>query len=158
MARGRLQPWRRTRPCWTPAPACCWHLTQMQPPSTACACPGSFAMVPCKLFTNTLVCVAWYVLATAAAWFRTGRRKLIGSAASDLATKQLSASLCHCFSTHAVWQAPQLVPGLEYHVAMGVHILAAGCGAKTGLPTLALTLDGRVYALAPDQYIIQAPA
>ena len=56
----------------------------------------------------------------------------------------------------AVAHVPQLVPGLEYHTGMGVHILAAGCGARGGLPKLALTLDGRVYALAPEQYIIQA--
>lgn len=53
---------------------------------------------------------------------------------------------------------PQLVPGLEYHDGMGVHILAAGCGARGGLPKLALTLDGRVYTLVPEQYIIQVPA
>lgn len=53
---------------------------------------------------------------------------------------------------------PQLVPGLEFHAGMGVHILAAGCGAKRSLPVLALTLDGRVYVLAPDQYIIQVSA
>ncbi|KAK9826738.1 hypothetical protein WJX81_002992 [Elliptochloris bilobata] len=50
-----------------------------------------------------------------------------------------------------------LVPGLEYNAGMGVHILAAGCGAIGGLPSLVLALGGRDYTLTPDHYIIQLP-
>ena len=48
------------------------------------------------------------------------------------------------------------MPGLQFWEAMGVHIVAAGCGAASSLPTLTLILAGTDYLLPPESYIIQA--
>ncbi len=47
------------------------------------------------------------------------------------------------------------MPGISYWADADVYNVTGGCGAVAGLPDIKLTLDGMVYSLKPEHYIIQ---